>query len=421
MRILFITHYYEPDSGAAAVRLSRLAKLLSQMGHEVTVLTTMPHYPQGKISDAYRNKFSTDETQDGIRIVQVWLWATPNKSIFKRFISQISFMITGFLRGMFLDRPDIVFIENQPIFTGIAGRMLADLKRAPYVLNVSDLWPDHLLTVGALSEQSIIYKLARSVVDAGYRGAERIVTLSPGWTTKLEEQQAFVKPKLFTQLNGVDIDTFRPLPASDLDSFYSKYDIDKSKQWVTFLGTFSTPYDFNLMLDVAKHFLDDDTVGFLYVGTGTQEPLVAERIEQDNLSNIKRIEWIEYSEMPLAWNISTVNYWALRGEGLYTGTIPAKLFELLGCGIPIAAAQDSIASDIIVNAEAGLVVKAGDTQGLIEHIERLLSDAELRSSLSQNGRAYAVEHLDYRKVAENYEKILLSSAKKNASDIIETG
>ncbi len=263
--------------------------------------------------------------------------------------------------------------------------------------------------------------MARSVVDAGYRGAERIVTLSPGWTTKLEEQQVSVKPKLFTQLNGVDIDTFQPLPADELDSFYSKYDIDKSKQWVTFLGTFSTPYDFNLMLDVAKHFLNDETVGFLYVGTGTQEPLVAGRIEQDNLSNIKRIEWIEYSEMPQAWNISTVNYWALRGEGLYTGTIPAKLFELLGCGIPIAAAQDSIASDIIEDAGAGLVVKAGDKEGLIQHIERLLSDADLRASLSEQGRAYAVEHLDYRKVAENYEKLLLSSAKKQESEAVETG
>ena len=70
LHILLVSHYYEPDSGAAAVRLSRLMKILHQRGHEITVLTTMPHYPQGVIQEPYRGKLFTDEDREGIRVIQ---------------------------------------------------------------------------------------------------------------------------------------------------------------------------------------------------------------------------------------------------------------------------------------------------------------------------------------------------------------
>ncbi|HEX2620003.1 MAG TPA: hypothetical protein VHL11_07645, partial [Phototrophicaceae bacterium] len=81
MRILLISTFFAPDSGAAAVRLTRLAKQLAQRGHSVTVLTTMPHYPYGKIADTYRGKFTISEIVDNVRIVRVWLWATPSGKI----------------------------------------------------------------------------------------------------------------------------------------------------------------------------------------------------------------------------------------------------------------------------------------------------------------------------------------------------
>ena len=87
MHILLITHYYEPDSGAAAVRLSRLAKLLHAQGHQITVLTTMPHYPAGEIDAAYRGKWSTDDNRAGIRVIQVWY--KKLQSWFCRFVNHV--------------------------------------------------------------------------------------------------------------------------------------------------------------------------------------------------------------------------------------------------------------------------------------------------------------------------------------------
>src|SRR5690606_37738563 len=121
MHILLVTTYYEPDSGAAAVRLSRLAKALVRRGHQVTVLTTLPHYPQGRIAERYQKAWAVEQNRSGVRVVRVWLWATPSPRISRRLISQMSFMLSAALRGLTLPRPDVVLIEAQPVFTSLAG------------------------------------------------------------------------------------------------------------------------------------------------------------------------------------------------------------------------------------------------------------------------------------------------------------
>lgn len=288
----------------------------------------MPHYPKGEIDESYRGRFVKVEERDGLRVIYVWLWTTPSAKISRRLISQLSFMLTGSLRGIPLQKPDVIFIEAQPIFTGLAGRIIADLKRVPYVLNISDLWPDHLLSVGALSADSNVYKIARSVVDAGYRGASAIVTMSPKWTEKVVGYLGGRSEKVTTILRGVDTKRFHPLSAEDIQAFMQKYGLDTGKKWVSFLGTFATQYDFEMTLDIAKHFAMREDVGFVFIGAGTQGEKVQERINNGDLANVRLIDWVSHDEMPSAWNLSTVNFWAMRDEELYTGTVPAKLYEL---------------------------------------------------------------------------------------------
>lgn len=406
MHILFVTHYFEPSSGAAATRLSALARRLLARGHQITVLTTLPHYPAGKIDESYRGRVVKVEERDGVRVIYVWLWATPSAKISRRLISQLSFMLTATLRGIALQKPDVVLIEAQPIFTALAGRMIAAMKRVPYVLNISDLWPDHMLSVGALSADSTVYKMARSVVDAGYRGARAIVTLSPAWTEEIRGYLGGESDKVQTILRGADTERFQPLSPADTAPFMAQYELVAGKKWVSFLGTFATQYNFEMTLDIAKHFSGRNDVGFLFIGAGTQGEKVQERIQSGDLSNVRLIDWVSHNEMPLAWNASTINFWAMRDEALYYGTIPAKLYEALSCGTPIAAAQGGEAADIIRKSGGGFVVHPGDKVGLIAMIERLLDDETLRESCSQNGRDYAVANFDFDQVTEQYEGII---------------
>jgi glycosyltransferase involved in cell wall biosynthesis len=405
LHILLVTHYYPPNGGEAANRFYDLAHFLHRAGHRVTVLTTMPHYPKGRIADEYRGKFSLVRDDEGVSVVHTWLWATPSNRISRKLISQVSFMLTAMLRGLALPHPDVIFIEAQPIFTGIAGRFLSVVKRAPYGENVSDLWPDHLLSVGALQESSPIYKIARWVMDTGYRGASAITSMSPAWTRRLVAYTGGQTTKLHTILRGTDLTRFRP--HLDTSAFRAKHNLGNQKI-VSFIGTFATQYDFELQLNVAKSFKHRTDVLFVFIGTGSQKDMVLAHAK--DLPNVRLIEWVEYAEMPLAWNISTLNFWALRPEPLYEGTIPAKLFEAFACGIPVVAAQKGEAADIIRQAQGGLVVSTDDQDSLAQAIERMIDDESLRQSCAQNARAYAEQHFNYLDALAQSERVITGMA-----------
>ncbi len=402
MRILFVTTYFEPDGGAAAVRLSRLARILYQRGHEITVLTTLPHYPRGHIDEAYRRKLYHVEDRGGIRVIRAWLWATPNPRISRKLISQNTFMLSAFLRGLPIKRPDVMLIEAQPVFTSFAGVLLSKIRRVPYVLNVSDLWPDHLLSVRALSEKHPAYRTARYLVDASYRGAAAVVSLSPSWAEKIAgyiHENNKASSKIQVIYNGVDLDRFRP----DLDTtqFRQAHGLSTEKR-VSFIGTFATQYDFDAMFEVIRRLSDRSDTEFLFIGSGSQ----AEKVTGSPLPNVKLIPWVDHNTIPQAWAASTLTYWAMRDEALYRGTIPAKLYEALACGVPIAAAMEGAGADMLNASGGGLSVPCGDIEGLTDAITRLLDHPHLLKQHSQSGRAYAEANFDPVKVAERYEAVL---------------
>ena len=137
MRIWILTQYYPPEIGAAAIRLSRLARLLAADGHEVTVLTGLPNYPDGVINPPYRGKIGYRETIDGVDVRRVWVFASPSKRARSRLFNQFSFMIMTALRGTRLRRPDAILVESHPLFVTFSARWLRPLKRAHVLLNVS--------------------------------------------------------------------------------------------------------------------------------------------------------------------------------------------------------------------------------------------------------------------------------------------
>lgn len=401
MRILFISNYFAPDGGAAAIRLTRLAERLAARGHEITVLTSLPHYPQGRIHEGYRGRWAVKEKRGALMVIQTWLWATDSPRISRKLISQISFMLTAFLRGLFLPRPDIIFVEAQPIFAGLAGMGLAFIKRRPYVLNVSDLWPDHLLSVGAMTERHPAYRAARFLVDTMYRRAAEIAVMSPHWGELIHH---YIGRDTAVIYNGVDLIQFQPdLQTAHFQEIYGL----TNKRIVAFIGTFATQYDFEMMLDIAHNFKDYSDVLFIWIGSGSQSEFIQKRLSTLEGVQFRLIPWLPADQIPLAWNSATLAYWALRDEPLYRGTIPAKLYEALACGVPIVAAMEGVGAELLQASGGGITVPCGDIQGLSDAITKLLDQPTLAQAYSQAGRAYAEAHFDPDKVAEAYEGLMV--------------
>lgn len=402
MRILIVTNYYEPEEGAAAVIITRLARYLARQGHTVTVLTSAPNYPHGRIHDRYRGRFSVSETRDGVRVVSTWLWATPSPRISRKFLSQITFMLTAALRGLTLPRPDVMLVEAAPIFTNLAGVFLSFVKRVPYVLDVHDLWPDHMLSIGTMTERHPVYRIARWLVDHTYRRAARITALTP----YLEQVIRGYIPGLDTVrtvYSGVDLQRFRP--GLDDAAFRAKHRLG-SARIVAYIGTLGTAYDCLTMLETAGRLRDRGDVLFVIIGTGTQQQVVRDRLAQGDLPNVRWIEWVDYAEIPQAWAATAIGFWALHNHSIQRGAISTKMYEAMACGVPVAFAHEGIGADIIDVSQGGIAVPFGDVDALSAAIRRLLDDPTFYAECSQNARAYAEQHFDAHQAAHMYEVAL---------------
>jgi 3-isopropylmalate dehydratase small subunit len=202
MRILFISNYFPPEVNAPATRVYEHAKQWVSDGHEVEVLTSCPNFPEGEVYDGYENHLAVERV-DGITVTRVPMYVTPNKGIFRRTLSYISFM--GFARwyaDCLQNEPDVLVATSPQFFAAIAGYWLARLKQVPFVLEIRDLWPESVVAVGAM-ERNLIIRSFERLEKFLYREADRIVPVTNAFKRSIVEKG--IDPGKITVIeNGVE-------------------------------------------------------------------------------------------------------------------------------------------------------------------------------------------------------------------------
>jgi len=401
MRLLILSQYYPPEIGAAAVRLSRLARLLAADGHSVTVLTGMPNYPSGKIQPPYRGKLIYQELVDGVDVRRVWLYATPSKRARARILNQISFMGAAALRGMSLPRPDAILVESHPLFVTLAGGWLRRLKRAPVVLNVSDLWPESAVATGALRAGSPIVKIAQRVERWAYADAAHIVGMTQGVIDGI--LRVHPRPEQVSLItNAVDLDRFQPADAAGRARARRALGLPHDRPIAVHIGNMSLTYDFEMILSAAGHLPE---VLFVFVGDGSQAAYVVREIETRQLDNVQMLGVLPHEEMPLVWSAADICLIALADHALAAGTRPAKLYEAFATGTPIIAAIRGEGAAVIEQAQAGIVVAVGDRAGYAAAVRALATAPERRERMSAAGRAFAEKMFSPLVVKQAYQML----------------
>jgi glycosyltransferase involved in cell wall biosynthesis len=87
----------------------------------------------------------------------------------------------------------------------------------------------------------------------------------------------------------------------------------------------------------------------------------------------------------------------ITGSGELEG-IPVGLIEALACGLP-AVGTEAGGTPELLGEGAGILVPPGDTEALVQALETLASEPELRADLARAGRARVEERFDINRVA----------------------
>jgi len=207
MNLTILTQYYLPEIGAPQRRLSHLAEGLAKQGHRVTVLTAMPNYPTGKIYPGYGGLTCVEEI-NGVRVVRTCIYPTQDAGFVRRLSSYFSFVFSSLLLGGWKLEPcDYLLTESPPLFLGITGFWLSRWKRARWIFNVSDLWPESAVRLGMLNNK-IALRMSEWLEAFCYNNAWLITGQSKSIIENI--QQRFPRVQTYHFSNGVDAARFCP-------------------------------------------------------------------------------------------------------------------------------------------------------------------------------------------------------------------
>lgn len=387
-----------------------LAKRLNDGGDAVSVLTAFPNYPTGVIPEGYRGRFSMEERIGGVRVLRRWVFATPNAGFFRRIVNQFSFALSSLTATRKLGPVDVIFVQSPPLPIAIAALMLSRLKGAPFVFNVSDVWPQSAIELGML-RNPVAIRLAEWLERHTYKRAARVTVPTPGILEGLV-RRGIPREKLFWLTNGVDVEVFQPQnPDRDLAN---KLGVDGRKVFL-YAGTHGLSQGLGVILEAARLTADTDIL-YVLVGEGADKAALLKKAKADGLTNVRFLPSQPKASMPALLNLAYAAVITLKPLDVFRSALPSKMFESMAVAQPIVASVWGEAADLVTAAGCGIVTPPGDPMALRDAVLALAADPARAKAMGARGRDYVTEHYNRQKIAASLRELLVEVTRRQSVD-----
>jgi colanic acid biosynthesis glycosyl transferase WcaI len=403
MRILLIVNHFPPDVNSTGQLMADLAARWVHWGHEVSVVTSLPHYREFRIEADYRGKLYQREHSEKLDMSRLWVFAPGWKSMLNRLINYLTFAVGAALVGLIRrDSWDVILCTNGGFFTGIAAWLIGAAKSIPFIYNVQDLYPEVPVAAGQLQNRHAI-EILRRIEAFMYLKARRVSVISAPMRDNLIGKN--VAPEKITVIpNFVDCEFIQPLARQN--EFSRSHGLD-DKFVVMHAGNLGYVYDFDSLLSAAQAMADERDILFLIVGDGVAKTDLERRAQQLRLSNIRFRPFQPREALPWLRASADIQL-SLYKAGAARHSMPSKLYEIMASGRPLLASaeRESAVFQLVADTDCGVCVEPENPEQLIAAIRRLRGDAQLRQRFAANGRRAALTLYDKDVIAEAYERLL---------------
>ena len=401
MRILFLTHYFPPEVNAPASRTFEHCREWVAAGHEVHVLTCVPNHPAGRIYPGFRNRWLQQEAQEGIQVHRMLTFIAPNTGFVRRSVNYSLYLLMAVLVARFLPRVDVVVSTSPQFFCGLAGYLVAGLKRLPWVLEIRDLWPESIVTVGAMQKESAAIRALRWLESFVYRKADAIVSVTESFVPHIEARGGAGKVTVIT--NGVDLEFFTP--SEDTAALAREFGV-AGKFVAAYVGTHGLAHGLDTILLAADRLRDEPDIAFLLAGDGAERENLLRKRDAMRLGNVFVLGQQPKERMPGIWALTDASLVLLRKRAAFESVIPSKIFEAMGMARPIILGVRGESQRIVERAGAGICIEPESDLQLADAVRQLARDQAHARALGLSGRRYVEENYDRRRLATRFEQLL---------------
>lgn len=388
MKIIIVTQYFWPEN----FPINDLVLGLKDRGHQITVLTGLPNYPEGRLFSGYSWWNRHQDDFQGIRV-----WRSPLIPRGKRRVTlalnYASFAVSGAIVGPWLagGQYDVILVyEPSPITVGIPALAMKLVTGAPVLFWVQDLWPESLSATGVVTSNGILAAVA-GLVRWIYRGCDRILVQSRAFTPMI-------------QALGVGPDRIIYYPNST-DGHYAPVDVPPDHPHLrlmpsgfrmVFAGNIGEAQDFPTILDAADLLRQREDIHWVIIGDGRKRSWVEQTVRERGLDRtVHLLGRFPSTDMPMFFAMADAMLVTLKKEPIFALTIPSKVQSYLACGRPVVAALDGEGAGVIAEAQAGLTCGAGDSAGLAAAVLQMAElTSERRQAMGHCGRRYFERHFE---------------------------
>lgn len=398
MKILVVSQYFHPEN----FRVNELVSTLVGSGHDVTVLTGVPNYPQGKVFPGYGSFRPSEEQIFGARVLRVPMFARGQGRAWQLALNYLSYALTASLavwtrlRGHF----DAIFVfEVSPITVGFPAAAARRRFGAPVLFWVLDLWPESVSATGAVRNDRVLAGL-EAMVRWIYARCDDVLVQSQAFVARVTaqgvpEDRVHYFPNWIEA--GYDVEQAQAEPA------------DSGQIRIVYAGNIGAAQDFPAVVEAATLVRDKlPKVRWVIAGDGRMASWLREKVEHRGLKdNFEFLGQLPAASIPTLFASADALLVSLRSDPIFALTVPGKVQSYLASGRPILAMLDGEGARIIAESGGGLAVAAGDARALAEKVVALAAmNPSERQSMGRQGRDYAEKEFGRRALFERLEALL---------------
>lgn len=392
MKILIISQYFYPEN----FRINDLALELKERGHEITVLTGKPNYPQGVYYKGYSFKENEDEYWNEIPIYRVPLRARKTGAI-NLVRNYISFVWNANKRVKTLsDDYDLIYVfEVSPITVALPAIKLKKKTNIPIIMNAQDLWPENIVAVTGINN-SIINFFLDKLVNYIYRNTDLILSASPAFIDKIQERvENKSKVKYWPQYSVVGRNN------KFINSIF-----DSQKFNIVFTGNIGEAQGLEIVINSAKE-LKNTNIIFHLVGDGRNRTYLEKEVKKNNLiDKVIFYGQVNETEIPKFLMSADMALLILNPNPIFDMTLPAKLQTYLACGCPILGCVQGISKKIIDENRVGITTDHVTVQDFIKVCKNLAENKNTIKIYSQNAITYSQNNFNKSLLIDKLERYM---------------
>lgn len=394
MRILINGINFHPELTGIGKYTGEMAEWLVANGHEVRVITAPPYYPAWKISKNYSGYRYKKELQGGVVVYRCPLWVPKKPGGITRIIHLISFAITSMplvIANALFWKPDIIFITEPPLSCAPVVLFSSWISRSKSWLHIQDFEVDAAFELGII-KIPLLGRIIKYLEVMLLSRFDVVSTISEKMLERLSSKTDKLKKTMLFQ-NWADTSSITP--GTHNVPLKNELGIKADAIVLLYSGNMGKKQGLEQLVDAADRLIDNDDIVFVLCGDGA----VREDLQKMtcNMANVKMIDLQPKEKLGELMNMADIHLLPQKG-GAEDLVMPSKLTSMLSSGRPVIATTSKDTQIARVLSDCGTIVNPDDIDGLVEAIEVLAADKDLRLKMGQNARKYAEEYWDKNEI-----------------------